>query len=41
MEVLVMSYQERQRKAVCEMIKQRRITIVKGQNNVNYVIVRC
>jgi hypothetical protein len=30
MEVLVMNYQERQRKAVCEMIKQRRITIVKG-----------
>ena len=30
MEVLVMNYQERQKKAVCEMIKQRRITIVKG-----------
>jgi hypothetical protein len=30
MEVLVMNHQERQRKAVCEMIKQRRITIVKG-----------
>ena len=30
MEVLVMNYQERQRKAVCEMIKQIRITIVKG-----------
>lgn len=30
MEVLVMNRQERQRKALCEMIKQRRITITPG-----------
>jgi transposase InsO family protein len=30
MEVLVMNHQERQRMTICAMIKQRRITIVKG-----------